>query len=241
MELFYTSNIDGNQAVLDAIESTHCMKVLRHRVGDTVSVMDGKGTLLRCRIAEYRKDGTLLEIMGREENFGAHNYDLEMAVAPTKNIERYEWFLEKATEIGIDTVVPVICSRSERKSIKADRCGKLLLSAAKQSLKGRIPLLRECCRVEDYIRECDKDRIRLIAYCGSVEGAEKSSLRQVLESCSGGNGKISIMIGPEGDFSSQEAELAFKCGFRIIHLGKSRLRTETAAVVACGSVNNMLG
>ena len=118
MELFYTSNVSGSRAVLDSEESTHCIRVLRHREGDMISVIDGRGSLLDCRIEKCDRQETILEVTGRKENFGGHDYNLEMAVAPTKNMERYEWFMEKATEIGVDSIVPVICDRSERRAVK---------------------------------------------------------------------------------------------------------------------------
>ncbi len=240
MELFYTANISGDRAVLDSEESAHCIKVLRHREGDRISVIDGSGSLLDCRIEKCGRQETILEIMGREENFGGHDYDLEMAVAPTKNMERYEWFMEKATEIGVDSIVPVICDRSERRAVKEERGGRLLLSAAKQSLKGRVPGLSGCVPVLDYISSCDSGRLRLIACCSEAAGAEKCSVAQAVES-SGGKKAISILIGPEGDFSPQEVEAALSHGFMPVHLGRSRLRTETAAVVACCSIYNLLG
>lgn len=238
MELFYTSDIEGNSALLGKEESVHCIRVMRHSVGDIISVIDGRGSLLTCKITLCSRDETHLEILSRKENFGGHSYNLEMAVAPTKNMERYEWFLEKATEIGVDTIVPIISARSERRIIKRERCEKLLLSAAKQSLKGSVPLLRESCTVEEYILGCSRSRIRLIAYCGKEEGAVKYPIRQILDSSGEGSREFSIMIGPEGDFSPQEVELALKEGFKPIHLGSSRLRTETAAVVACCSLYN---
>lgn len=240
MELFYTANISGDRAVLDSEESAHCIKVLRHREGDRISVIDGSGSLLDCRIEKCGRQETILEIMGREENFGGHDYDLEMAVAPTKNMERYEWFMEKATEIGVDSIVPVICDRSERRAVKEERGGRLLLSAAKQSLKGRVPGLSGCVPVLDYISSCDSGRLRLIACCSEAAGTAKCSVAQAVES-SGGKKAISILIGPEGDFSPQEVEAALSHGFMPVHLGRSRLRTETAAVVACCSIYNLLG
>lgn len=241
MELFYASDIEGNSALLGKEESLHCIRVMRHMVGDIISVIDGRGSLLTCKITLCRRDETRLEILSREENFGGHSYNLEMAVAPTKNMERYEWFIEKATEIGVDAIVPIISARSERKNIKPERCEKLLLSAAKQSLKGAIPLLRGSCTVEEYILGCSRGRIRLIAYCGTEKGAVKYTMRQILDAFGEGGKEFSIMIGPEGDFSPQEVELALKEGFKPIHLGPSRLRTETAAVVVCCSLYDRFG
>lgn len=252
MELFYTQDICNNICTLDEQESTHCTKVLRHKEGDVINVIDGYGNLLECRIVKAHKKCTELQIISRSENFGAHEYNLTMAVCPTKNMERYEWFLEKATEIGTDTIVPVIGEHSERKSIKPERCNKILLSAAKQSLKGAVPQLLECCSMADFIASSDLETdgssikpLKLIAYCGE---STKSSVKEALESYLKTEianlpqkPHIIILIGPEGDFSAHEVELATKHGFIPIHLGKSRLRTETAAVVSCSMVYTVIG
>ena len=264
MELFYTQNICGNICTLDEQESVHCTRVLRHKPGDIINVIDGCGSLLECKILSGNKNSTELEILGRQEGFGAHGYHLTMAVCPTKNIDRYEWFLEKATEMGMDRVVPVIGEHSERKIVKSDRCEKILLSAAKQSLKGAVPVFEECCSVKQFIEsfagglagQAPADTfdapapLKLIAYCGE---ATKMSVKEALDAYMKGlqdceqqkNGnafpQIAILIGPEGDFSEQEVGLAIANGFIPVHLGKSRLRTETAAVVACCEVYSLLG
>ena len=241
MELFYTQNICGNICTLDEQESVHCTRVLRHRPGDVINVIDGLGSLLECRILSGNKNSTELEILGRQEGFGTHNYHLTMAVCPTKNIDRYEWFLEKATEMGMDRVVPVIGEHSERKIVKSDRCEKILLSAAKQSLKGAVPVFEECCSVKEFIESFagETQTLKLIAYCGE---ATKMSVKEALEQKNGNAfPQIAILIGPEGDFSQQEVDLAIANGFIPVHLGKSRLRTETAAVVACCEVYSILG
>lgn len=214
---------------------------------------------MECRIVEASKKVTL-EILSVTAGFGAHNYHLQMAVCPTKNIDRYEWFLEKATEIGIDSIVPVIGEHSERKVINAERCNRILLSAAKQSLKGAVPQFEECCSVKEYIKSLESDDLRLIAYCGeatkmSVAEAVETYLEKTChktgdhseESATTREGslpvtpKIKILIGPEGDFSAEEVQLAIENGFIPVHLGKSRLRTETAAVVACSCIYSMDG
>ncbi len=241
MELFYTQNICGNICTLDEQESVHCTRVLRHKPGDIINVIDGCGSLMKCKILSGNKNSTELEILGRVEGFGAHNYHLTMAVCPTKNIDRYEWFLEKATEMGMDRVVPVIGEHSERKIVKSDRCEKILLSAAKQSLKGAVPVFEECCSVKEFIESFagETQTLKLIAYCGE---ATKMSVREALEQKNGNAFvHIAILIGPEGDFSQQEVDLAIANGFIPVHLGKSRLRTETAAVVACCEVYSILG
>ncbi len=261
MELFYSSDINGNICTLNQEESAHCVRVLRHKVGDVINVIDGCGSLLECRILQIQKNSTELEVINSIGNFGTHGYHLTMAVCPTKNIDRYEWFLEKATEIGMDCIVPVIGEHSERKIIKPDRCLKILLSAAKQSLKGAVPQLAECCSVKDFIcsygkeslsavddNETGVEPLKLIAYCGdaakmSVGEAVTDYMKKLSGDGEKGNGNmlphIAILIGPEGDFSEQEVALAMENGFKPIHLGNSRLRTETAAVVACTQVYSL--
>lgn len=255
MELFYSQEITDGSCFLDEQESRHCVKVLRHRTGDIINVIDGEGSLLECRIVEASKRVNL-EIISTTPDFGSHNYHLKMAVCPTKNIDRYEWFLEKATEIGVDVVVPVIGEHSERKVINAERCGRILLSAAKQSLKGAVPNLAECCSVKEFIlsqgvENLSGSGLKLIAYCGE---ATKMSVQESVANymkCFGSNfssldgedckPEVTILIGPEGDFSPGEVELAIENGFIPVHLGASRLRTETAAVVACSWVYSNFG
>ena len=241
MELFYSTEIVNGLCTLTEDESRHCVKVLRHVVGDTVKVIDGSGALYTCRIIECGKK-VVCNVEQIEENFGAHKYNLTMAVCPTKNIDRYEWFLEKATEMGVDVVAPVIGEHSERRIIKPERLEKILVSAAKQSLKGAIPVLKEAISVKQFINEsAGADGVKLIAYCGEQE---KVTLAQAVQNAVASNLEaphITILIGPEGDFSPEEVKLAIENGFIPVHLGASRLRTETAAVVACSWVYSYLG
>ena len=232
MELFFSRDIDGSVCRLDADESAHCVKVLRHREGDCIHVIDGEGTLYTCRILSASPKEVEAQVTGVERDWGAHPYRLRMAVCPTKNTDRYEWFAEKATEVGVDTIVPVIGDHSERKVFKTDRLRRILLSAAKQSLKGKVPEVMEPVSVKDFIRSCrETDALKLIAHC--MEG-ERTSVRQALEGY-GGSSYVAL-IGPEGDFSPEEVALAFDCGFVPVHLGESRLRTETAALTMAEAV-----
>ena len=238
MEIFYTSDIAGGILNLGEEESQHCIKVLRHRAGDEISVIDGEGTLFRCRIISDSAKGASAEILESFPDWGGHPYHLEMAVCPTKNMDRYEWFAEKACEIGLDSIVPVIGEHSERKVLKPQRLEKILLSATKQSLKGRIPQLKEAVSVKDYIGSLRDvpDRMKLIAYCFEDDSHPRISIRQALADMPEKYQGISVLIGPEGDFSAEEAALAMKCGFIPVHLGPSRLRTETAALTAVFAV-----
>ena len=234
MELFYSSDISSGIVRLDQEESAHCVRVLRHRAGDEISVIDGEGTLYRCRLSLADAKGAEAQVIDAVPNFGAHPYHLTMAVCPTKNIDRYEWFAEKATEIGIDALVPVIGEHSERKIVKPERLQRILLSAAKQSLKGRVPELGEAVSVMEFIRSAPQQALRLIAYCD--ESLDRESRRSIADELSCGNPEICILIGPEGDFSPEEVETALRLGWKPVTLGESRLRTETAAVVAAAAV-----
>lgn len=226
MELFYSNEIEGGYLRLNAEESVHCVKVLRHREGDSISVIDGEGTLYNCILTDASPKGAEARIESSEAGWGGHPYRLTLAVCPTKNIDRYEWMAEKLTEIGVDCIVPVIGDRSERKVLKGERLRKILLSAAKQSLKGTVPSLAGTCSVRQFILDAPSDALRMIAYCS--EG-EKFSVKDALNEYSGS--RIIALVGPEGDFSPEETALALKTGWRPVHLGPSRLRTETAGLV----------
>lgn len=274
MELFYSTQVEGGLCTLTEEESRHCAKVLRHTAGDIINVIDGSGTLYECRIVECGRQ-VVCSVESAVEGFGAHGYHLTMAVCPTKNIDRYEWFLEKATELGMDVVVPVLGEHSERRVVKPERLEKILVSAAKQSLKGAVPSLREAVTVKQFIKESAQlPGVKLIAYCSEGEkmtlaeavaaavqasgagadtvaradaqalAAEVSCGAGDIPSVAGGAfGKpcITILIGPEGDFSPAEVDAAVDAGFKPLTLGESRLRTETAAVAAVAGVYFLYG
>ena len=240
MELFYSTEINNGLCTLTEEESRHCAKVLRHTVGDTINVIDGCGSLLECRIIECGKK-VVCSVDKVQEGFGTHNYHLTMAVCPTKNIDRYEWFLEKATEMGVDVVVPVIGEHSERRIIKPERLEKILVSAAKQSLKGAIPSLLEAVSVKQFIKACAAaEGVKLIAYCGEQEKVTLAQAVQKAVAANPGTPRITVLIGPEGDFSPAEVEAAIESGFSPLTLGDSRRRTETAAVAAVAGVYFMV-
>ena len=234
MEIFYSNDIGNGICRLDKDESAHCTKVLRHRCGDEISVIDGCGTLYRCRITSDNPKGAEAIVLSSEENWGSHPYRLHMAVCPTKNNDRYEWFAEKACEVGVDVISPVIGEHSERRVFKTARLEKILLSAAKQSLKGAIPSVNEPVSVKDFINEHKAEEndgvLRMIAYCFEDEQFPRRSIKEVMDTFDGTD--VIVLIGPEGDFSPAEAQLALKSGFIPVHLGASRLRTETAALTA---------
>ena len=232
MELFYAYEVSGRFCRLDAEESAHCVRVLRHRAGDAMEIIDGAGTLYHCRLTQADAKSTEAEILSQEADWNAHPYHLTIGCCPTKNNDRFEWFVEKATELGVDRIVPLIGERSERKVYKTERAGRIALSATKQSLKARIPEISEPISVKAFL-ETPGQELKLIAYC--FEGdTPRMSIRQALEQYPGR--EITILIGPEGDFSPEEAALALENGYLPIHLGASRLRTETAAVTAVEAV-----
>ena len=232
MELFYAYEADGRSCRLDADESGHCVRVLRHRAGDEIHVIDGQGTMYRCRLTDDNPKGAEAEVLEAFPGWGGHPYRLTVACCPTKNNDRFEWFVEKATEVGVDCIVPVIGDRSERKVYKTDRALRIALSATKQSLKSRIPEITEPVSVKDFIRRSGNS-LKLIAYC--FEGdTRRISIQEALRGFDGTD--ITVLIGPEGDFSPEEARLAVEQGYIPVHLGSSRLRTETAAVLAATAV-----
>ena len=232
MELFFADDIAGGRVRLDAEESAHLVRVLRHRAGDEVSVIDGRGTLYRCVLEIADARGAEARVVEEQPGFGAHPYHLTMAVCPTKNIDRYEWFVEKATEVGVDVIAPVIGERSERKVLKTERLRRITLSAAKQSLKAAIPAVAEPQSVRDFIAAAPADALKLICYC--FDDVSRQLISSVLQPEA--ERPLMILIGPEGDFSPEEAALARENGWIPVSLGESRLRTETAAVVAVTAV-----
>lgn len=234
MEVFYSRTIEGGFCTLDPEESGHCVRVLRHREGDEIYVIDGEGTLYTCVLTDASPKGAVARVVKEEPDWGAHPYWLQMAVCPTKNLERYEWFAEKATELGLDEIVPVIGEHSERRIFKPERLRRILLSASKQSLKGAVPTVAEPVSVRDFIRASSPDDLRLICCCFEGE-VPRLSINDIL---AGGQApiRIVILIGPEGDFSRDEAAEAIAAGFIPVHLGPSRLRTETAALTAVEAV-----
>ena len=235
MEVFYSRSFEGGLCTLDPEESGHCVRVLRHREGDEIFVIDGEGTLYTCVLTDASPKAAQARIVKEEPDWGAHPYYLQMAVCPTKNLDRYEWFAEKATELGLDEIVPVIGEHSERRVFKPERLRRILLSASKQSLKGAVPTVAEPTTVKEFIRSCPADALRLICCCFEGE-VPRLSVNDALAALVRAGASISILIGPEGDFSREEAALAVQAGFIPVHLGPSRLRTETAALTAVEAV-----
>lgn len=235
MELFYSKNISQGGTCLDQEESNHCIKVLRHHNGDRINVVDGHGMLYICTIVSDNAKCVEFEVEQSVENYGSHDYRLHMAVAPPKNSDRFDWFAEKATEIGVDEITPLFGDYSERKVFKGERVGRILVAAAKQSHKGAIPKLNEAVTVREFLTSDGFGGSRkLICYCDEVSslGVEKVPIGKAVE----GAKDIVIMIGPEGDFSRSEIQLAVEKGWQIVSLGDSRLRIETAAMISTAVV-----
>lgn len=229
MQIFYTPDIKDDLYILNEEESRHCIKVLRLSKGDTVSLVDGIGTLYTAEITEPHPKKTGLHVLNKQTEFGKREYSLHLAVAPTKNIERFEWFLEKATEIGVDEITPIICDRSERKEVKSERLNKIITSAVKQSIKAYHPRLNETVKLKSFVKSLNSKQ-KFIAHCNS---GDKSALKDILVPQT----DYIILIGPEGDFTPDEVAVCMQNGYIPITLGESRLRTETAALEACFEVN----
>ena len=229
MQLFYNPAIDEqtNSFTFDKEESKHIIKVLRRRDGDILFVTNGLGHLFECEIILASDNKCTVEIKSFEKK-EASKFHLHLAVAPTKMNDRFEWFLEKATEIGIQEITPIICDRSERKVINKERFDKIVLSALKQCNELYLPKLNDAITFKEFISKQHKG-LQLIAHC---EETNKKTLKSVLKT----NEDITFLIGPEGDFSTKEINLALENNYIPVSLGNTRLRTETAAVVACHSV-----
>lgn len=229
MQLFYAPDIaSATEAVLPEEEARHCIRVLRLGCGDPVDITDGRGNLFHCRIENDDPRRCTVRIVSTEEAFESLPYRLSMAVAPTKNIDRFEWFLEKATEVGVSEIVPLETDRSERRVFKPERSGKVIVAAMKQSLKAYRPELHPLTAFRQVVETPFEGR-RFIAHCApAATAAGKSDLLSVLRR----GEAVQIFIGPEGDFSPEEITFALANGFGEITLGTQRLRTETAAVAA---------
>lgn len=230
MQLFYTPDIKetDSQIIFPKDESRHIAKVLRKNTGDILKVTNGKGFLFTAEILEANPRECLAKIIDVEAE-KTKKYYLHLVVAPTKMNDRYEWFLEKATEIGVDEITPVICEHSERKTIKLNRYERVLQSAMKQSLHFSLPKINESIDFSEFINK-EIEGQKFIAHC--EEGMQRFSLKNKAKP----REDITILIGPEGDFSAKEIKLAIGNNWKAVSLGDSRLRTETAAIAACHTI-----
>ena len=228
MELFFSDNIKNGIIKLSPEESRHCIKVLRHKAGDLLHIIDGKGNMYEAELIDDNPKGAVAEIKKVTENFGIPDYFLHVALAPLKNPSRYETFLEKATEIGISSITPVLTRYTEKKTFKTERYRKILLSAIKQSLRAKLPELNEAVKFEKFVKQC-KEQQKFIALCN----ADKK-LIDVYDNTK----DTVVLIGPEGGFSEEEKKIAQDNGFIPVLVGSSRLRAETAAIVTVSIISN---
>lgn len=226
MYLFYCPDIETT-LTLSEEESGHCVQVLRRTAGDAISVTDGAGHLYHCIITNPHRKHCDVRIDSVETPAPLHEGHIHIALAPTKNIDRTEWALEKCVEIGADEITLLLCDHSERKTVNFERLQKIVVSAAKQSLKTRFPILHPMTKMTDL--QVDGDRF--IAHC--IEGYEATDSKRALRDKVVRGHQTTVLIGAEGDFSPQEVEWALANGYQPVSLGNSRLRTETAAIVAC--------
>lgn len=227
MQLFYHPDIEP-LSVLTAFskeESRHLIRVLRKKRGDQILITDGKGNVYRAEIIDDNDKKCEVQVLKSERKPDSKGYRLHVAIAPTKSNDRFEWFLEKATEIGIDEISPIVCEHSERKKINLERCEKVLLSAMKQSLKFHLPKINDLQNFNELIQSASEEA-KILAHCADED---KKSLHELISD----QNDILVLIGPEGDFSPREIEKATVSGFKSLDLGTSRLRTETAGVVVC--------
>ena len=228
MHLFYTPDIEGQTYTLNEDESKHCVRVLRLEENDAVALVDGKGNFYEAKIVEAHPKRCLLEIMDINSEFGKRLSYVHLAIAPTKNMDRMEWMVEKCTEIGFDEISLLECDHSERRNAKEDRLEKIAVSSMKQSLKAYLPKINPMLTFKEFVQKCDTE-LKFIAHC--------SGSRQLLSHVYIKGRSVTVLIGPEGDFSPKEVELAKQHGFVAVSLGSSRLRTETAGIAAVHTIS----
>jgi 16S rRNA (uracil1498-N3)-methyltransferase len=231
MQLFYAPRISGEFHELDEQESRHAVRVLRLSKGEKVVLVDGTGGWYECEIAEAHPKRCRLEIRTRTPDHNPLPYDLHIGISPTRSTDRFEWFLEKATEIGISEITPLICHRTERSRLNYERLQRIIVSAMKQSLRAYKPALSEPVRFDRFLKGRHSGTLG-IAHCQS---GDRISLEELKPS-----GRYTLLIGPEGDFTDDEIDSAVSAGYIPFHLGESRLRTETAGIYVCSVVRSVL-
>ena len=229
MQIFYAPDISGSTYTLDENESKHLISVLRMSKGAEVKLIDGKGNLYTGIIEDPDQKKCTIGISAEIKDFEKRNYSLHIAISPLKNPERFEWFIEKSVEIGVDEITPIICKNTEKPGIKTQRINNLIISAMKQSLKAKKTVFNESCTFSEFIKT-QTGNYRMIAHCNPA-----INRKSISEVCPKNESSV-ILIGPEGDFTAEEISQASGNGYIPIHLGSSRLRTETAGVAACHSV-----
>ena len=230
MQIFYSADVKDGKALFSREESGHCLRVLRMRRGDSLTFTDGKGTLYEGVISGDDPKGMTVTVTSEKSDPVRRNYRLHVAISPLKNDDRLEWFIEKSVETGIDVITPVICNRSEKKRIRRERLEGIMLSAMKQSARCTLPLLQEPEDLNSFLVRHDQGK-RIIATCDPA--FERIAINKAFDR----GEDVTILIGPEGDFTSEEVKAAINAGFVPVHLGTARLRTETAGIAACCSVS----
>ncbi len=229
MQLFYAPQFSESQPFLPEEEARHALKVLRLKTGDSLHLTDGQGNLYQTSIVNDDPKKCLLKILKTEPGYGKRSYSIHIAVAPTKNADRTEWLVEKCVEIGVDEISFIACERSERKFFKLDRVEKIAVAAMKQSIKAYLPRLHEIVSLKDFLKKAN-NASKFIAHLAEGE-------RKLLQQSAQPAEKYSVLIGPEGDFTAAEVQLARQNGYSPVSLGESRLRTETAGIVACHTLH----
>jgi 16S rRNA (uracil1498-N3)-methyltransferase len=228
MHYFFAHQIEGKTAQLDADESLHLSKVLRLKIGDTVGVLDGSGIIYEAEVSSVHAKASLVDIRGIHREAPVRPYRLHIAIAPTKMMERFEWFLEKVVEIGIDEISPILTERCERTVLKMARLENVVKAAMKQSLNAKTPVMNEPVQFAAFLKRT-KAQANFIAHCADDR-------KELLPNVAMNESDVLVCIGPEGDFTPKEIKLALESGFKPVSLGDSRLRAETAGIVACAQV-----
>ena len=221
---FYAPDLKAD-STLPEVESGHCCRVLRMRNGDIIEVVDGQGNLFKCKIIDANPKKTSVEILSCDELTSHWSPNITIAVAPTKNMDRMEWLVEKAVEIGVNKIVFLNCKNNVRRIVKRERIEKIMISAMKQSLKARMPILVDLIDIEDFLKMSNHD-LKYIGYC------DKNTERKEFAKEYDGQSDLTLMIGPEGDFTHDEIVSALEKGYQAVTFGNTRLRTETAALYA---------
>ena len=234
MNLFYSPHVTGDFTELNDKESGHAIRVLRLRAGETIHLVDGKGGWYEAVIVEDHPKHCRLRILSHLPDHQSLPYALHLAISPVKSTDRFEWFLEKATEIGISEITPLLCHRTERTRLNAGRLERIIVSAMKQSLKAYKPILHPMTSLTEFIASDHKGMLG-IAHCCAAEKVSSSARTSI--SRLPRNSKYTLLVGPEGDFTDEEVTAALDAGYRPFHLGDSRLRTETAGVYICAALN----
>ena len=234
MDFFFSNDINNQTIILDNYESRHCIKVMRHKVGDLIKIVDGLGNLYSGNLVSFNKNSCAIQINDKTENYKKRNQHIHIGISPIKNQDRLEWFIEKSVEIGIDEITLIDCDRTLRKKIKIDRLNKIAITAMKQSLKAYIPKINDVISVNDFIMY-NQNSSKFICHLDNDDRRDVFYYKDDIKKYK----NVSILIGPEGDFSASEIGLAVDNDFLCVTLGNSRLRTETAGIVACHLFNLM--